>query len=109
MIFINYHLIKLELRQYHPDMEFGVDGLRRILLHLPLQIYTAISKFYTAKKGVLHVLFVSQNHSFNLFLSFLQYCLSFLLQCFSLLSNSCNMINYFLLFFKWRQRYSYRL
>lgn len=29
MIFINYHLIKLELRQYHPDMEFLVDGLRR--------------------------------------------------------------------------------
>ena len=28
MIFINYHLIKLELRQYHPDMEFWVDGLR---------------------------------------------------------------------------------
>lgn len=41
MIFINYHLIKLELRQYHPDMEFLVDVLRRILLHLPLQIYTA--------------------------------------------------------------------
>ena len=29
MIFINYHLIKLELRQYHPDMELWVDGLRR--------------------------------------------------------------------------------
>ena len=29
MIFINYHLIKLELRQYHPDMEFWVDVLRR--------------------------------------------------------------------------------
>ena len=29
MIFINYHLIKLELRHYHPDMEFGADVLRR--------------------------------------------------------------------------------